>query len=71
VIMSRVWSHKVSKGVMREQEFLVLHPCETQDSCKKLSLKSRGKYHSETMRDLVLAKSNRTKGGGYDPQKGG
>ncbi len=28
-VLSRVWSCKVSKGVMREQEFLVSHPCET------------------------------------------
>jgi hypothetical protein len=67
----RVWSCKVSKGVMREQEFLDSHPCDTQDSCEKWCLKSREKYHCETMQDLVPAKSNRTKGGGYDPQKGG
>jgi hypothetical protein len=67
----RVWSRKVSKGVMQEQEFLVLHPCITQDSCEKWSLKSRGKYHCKTMQDLVPAISNRTKGGGLQPSKRG
>jgi hypothetical protein len=56
---------------MREQEFLVSHPCEMQDSLKKWYLKSPKKYHCETMQDLVPAKSNRTKGGGYNPKKGG
>jgi hypothetical protein len=45
----RVWSCKVSKGVIQEQEFLVLHPCKMQDSCEKWSLKSREKYHCETL----------------------
>jgi hypothetical protein len=58
------------RGVMREQEFLVLHPCKTQDSCKKLSFKSCKKYQCKTMQDLVPAKSNRTTGGGYTLEKG-
>ncbi len=57
------WSCKVSKGVMQEQEFLISHPCETQDSREKWSLKSLEKYHCKTMQDLAPAKSNRTKGG--------
>jgi hypothetical protein len=40
---------KVSKGVMQERESLVSHPCEMRDSCKKWSVKSREKYHCETM----------------------
>jgi hypothetical protein len=67
----RVWSQKVSKGVMQEQEFLVSHPCKMQDSCEKWFLKSCKKYHCKTMQDLIPVKSNRTKGGGLRPSKGG
>ncbi len=68
---TRVWSRKVSKGVMQEQEFLVSHPCKMRDSCKKWSLKSCKKYHCKTIWDLALAKSNRTKGGSMTPSKRG
>ncbi len=67
----RVWSRKVSKGGMREWEFLVSHPCKTRDSREKWSLKSREKYHCETMRDLAPAKSIRTNGGATTLKKGG
>jgi hypothetical protein len=67
----RVWSRKVSKGVMREQEFLVSHPCKMQDSPKKWSPKSCKKYHCKTMQDLAPAKSTRTKGGGATTLKMG
>ncbi len=56
---------------MREQESLVSHPCEMQDSHKKWSVKSRKKYHCKTMQDLAPAKSNRTKGGATTLKKGG
>ncbi len=69
-IFFRVWSRKVSKGVMQEWKFLVSHPCKTQDSCKKWSLKSHKKYPCKTMQDLVPAKYNRTKGGGETLKKG-
>jgi hypothetical protein len=65
VQMNRVWSCKVSMGVMQEQEFLISYPCKTQDSHEKWSLKSCKKYHCKTMQDLVPTKSNRNKGGGY------
>ena len=53
---------------MREREFLVSHPCETRDSREKWSVKSREKYHGETMRDLNLTGP---KGGGATTLKKG
>jgi hypothetical protein len=56
---------------MQEQEFLVLHPCKTGDSCETWSLKSHKKYHYKTCKTLLPPNLTGPKGGLRPSKRGG